>query len=107
MQTSRRDILRHINLMTVPIPPLLEVIYSAQFDMLRCFTGWVAINMGIFFGLLKLLGLFRVDAKAEEEGLDHSYHGGSAYGGTAGEKHTQYKKVTPFPFSHLLGAVHF
>ena len=42
------------------------------------------MNMGLFFGLLKVAGLFRVDSKDEEEGLDHSYHGGSAYGDTAG-----------------------
>ena len=49
--------------------------------------------MGIFFGLLRVAGLFRVDAKDEEEGLDHSYHGGSAYGDTAGEKTYNYSKV--------------
>lgn len=43
--------------------------------------------MGLFFGLIKVAGLFRVNPKDEEEGLDHSYHGGSAYGDTAGESH--------------------
>ena len=49
--------------------------------------------MGLFFGLLRVCGLFRVDAKDEEEGLDHSYHGGSAYGDTAGEPTYNYSKV--------------
>ena len=40
--------------------------------------------MGLFFGLIRVAGLFRVDPKDEEEGLDHSYHGGSAYGDTDG-----------------------
>lgn len=42
--------------------------------------------MGLFFGLLKVCGMFRVDPKDEEEGLDHSYHGGSAYGDTVGQE---------------------
>lgn len=57
------------------------------------FAGWTATNMGIFFGLLKVAGLFRVDPKDEEEGLDHSYHGGSAYGETKGEYKPNYVKV--------------
>lgn len=45
-----------------------------------------------------------MDPKDEEEGLDQSYHGGSAYGGTEGEKHFEcvhclasypYKRATP------------
>jgi Amt family ammonium transporter len=62
---------------------LIEVIWIA---------GWTAVNMGLFFGLLRVAGLFRVDPKDEEEGLDHSYHGGSAYGDTAGESHFEYSK---------------
>ena len=39
-----------------------------------------------------------MDPKDEEEGLDHSYHGGSAYGDTTGEFKPTYSKVTPaFP----------
>jgi Amt family ammonium transporter len=58
-----------------------------------CFiAGWTAVNMGLFFGLLKVCGMFRVDPKDEEEGLDHSYHGGSAYGDTVGESHFEYSK---------------
>lgn len=49
--------------------------------------------MGLFFGILKVSGLFRVDPKDEEEGLDHSYHGGSAYGETNGEYKPSYAKV--------------
>jgi hypothetical protein len=66
---------------------------------MQCYTGWVGTNMGIFFGLLRVLGLFRVDAKSEEEGLDHSYHGGSAYGATANEKPYTYSKVSGTPLS--------
>lgn len=32
-----------------------------------------------FFYLMKMLGLFRVSAEEEHEGLDVSHHGGSAY----------------------------
>ena len=61
-------------------------------------TGWTAANMGAFFGLLKVTGLFRVDPKDEEEGLDHSYHGGSAYEDNNGEYKPSYAKVRgPFP----------
>ena len=41
----------------------------------------------------RVTGLFRVDPKDEEEGLDHSYHGGSAYGDTTGEFKPTYSKV--------------
>ena len=59
----------------------------------RVHAGWTAVNMGVFFGALKMLGLFRVSAKDEEEGLDHSYHGGSAYGEMNGEYKPTYSKV--------------
>ncbi len=49
--------------------------------------------MAIFFGILRVTGLFRVDPKDEEEGLDHSYHGGSAYGDSTGEFKPTYSKV--------------
>ena len=51
------------------------------------------MNMAIFFGILRVAGLFRVDPKDEEDGLDHSYHGGSAYGDTTGEFKPTYSKV--------------
>ena len=51
--------------------------------------------MAVFFGILKVCGLFRVDPKDEEDGLDHSYHGGSAYGDTTGEFKPTYSKVLP------------
>jgi len=41
--------------------------------------GWVLLNMFPFFFLMKQLGLFRVSAAEEHEGLDVSHHGGSAY----------------------------
>ena len=34
-----------------------------------------------FWFILKVCGMFRVPAAVEEAGLDHSYHGGSAYPG--------------------------
>ena len=60
------------------------------------------MNMAIFFGILKVTGLFRVDPKDEEDGLDHSYHGGSAYGDTTGEFKPTYSKVLPFSLPVLL-----
>lgn len=65
---------------------------GAQLVTVLFIAGWTAVNMALFFGLLRVAGLFRVDAKDEEEGLDHSYHGGSAYGDTAGETHFEYSK---------------
>lgn len=66
---------------------------GAQLVTLLFITGWTAVNFGLFFGLLRVLGMFRVDPKDEEEGLDHSYHGGSAYGDTIGETTTfEYSK---------------
>ena len=49
--------------------------------------------MGAFFGLLKVTGMFRVDPADEEEGLDHSYHGGSAYGDSTAEFSPTFQKV--------------
>lgn len=49
--------------------------------------------MGLFFSVLKVAGLFRVNPKDEEEGLDNSFHGGSAYGGSDDDKGPTYAKV--------------
>jgi len=49
--------------------------------------------MGAFFGILKVTGMFRVDPADEEEGLDHSYHGGSAYGDSTAEFRPAFQKV--------------
>ncbi len=82
----------------------------SKLNKLWLLAGWVALNMGIFFGLLRVAGLFRVDAKDEEAGLDNSYHGGSAYGDTAGEKTYNYSKVCcaargcEFGFIYMLAA---
>lgn len=42
-------------------------------------TGWVLGHMIPFFFLLRLVGLLRVSAAEEHEGLDISHHGGTAY----------------------------
>jgi Amt family ammonium transporter len=65
---------------------------AAQLVDVLFIAGWVSVNMAIFFGILKVAGLFRVDPKDEEDGLDHSYHGGSAYGDTTGEFKPTYSK---------------
>lgn len=49
--------------------------------------------MSAFFGLLKVVGLFRVDPKDEEDGLDNSYHGGSAYGDSVAVSEPLYLRV--------------
>jgi ammonium transporter, Amt family len=41
--------------------------------------GWVAVTMGAYFYILKVLGLFRIDALEEEAGMDISRHKGPAY----------------------------
>jgi len=41
--------------------------------------AWVCIPMGIFFKVLMVAGMFRVDALEEEVGLDISHHHGAAY----------------------------
>ncbi|KAK9809026.1 hypothetical protein WJX72_008127 [[Myrmecia] bisecta] len=52
---------------------------AAQIVYSLWIIGWVLANMLPFFLILKHLGLFRVSLEAETAGLDHSYHGGSAY----------------------------
>jgi len=42
-------------------------------------TAWVLGHMIPFFLVMKSLGLLRVSAEEEHEGLDVSHHGGSAY----------------------------
>ena len=42
---------------------------------------WVVGNMAPFWFILKSLGFLRVPSDEEIVGLDHSYHGGSAYPG--------------------------
>ena len=44
-------------------------------------AAWVLGNMVPFWLLLKVTGLLRVPSDEEIVGLDHSYHGGSAYPG--------------------------
>lgn len=41
--------------------------------------GWISVIMIPFFTILKVAGLFRVDALEEDVGLDISHHKGSAY----------------------------
>ena len=62
------------------------VFYGGDGSLLLCelyavlwVIGWVALTMTPFFMLLKVLGMFRVDALEEEVGLDISHHRGSAY----------------------------
>ena len=44
-------------------------------------AGWVLANMVPFWLILKATGFLRVPSDEEIVGLDHSYHGGSAYPG--------------------------
>ena len=70
----------------------IPLVALVSFFLLSLAAGWTAANMSVFFGILKVAGLFRVDPKDEEEGLDHSYHGGSAYGDSdASFKHAHAK----------------
>ena len=62
------------------------VFYGGDGSLLLCelyavlwVIAWVALTMTPFFLLLKVLGMFRVDALEEEVGLDISHHRGSAY----------------------------
>lgn len=41
--------------------------------------GWVSVLMIPFFGVLNMLGMFRVDPDEEKVGLDISHHKGAAY----------------------------
>ncbi|KAK9811834.1 hypothetical protein WJX72_010981 [[Myrmecia] bisecta] len=62
---------------------------GAQIVYALWIIGWVSANMFPFFFIIKKLGLFRVSPEDETEGLDHSYHGGSAYVG--GPEDTSHK----------------
>ena len=43
------------------------------------YAGWTAGTSGVMFGLLRLMGWFRVDEKDEDLGVDKAHHGGPAY----------------------------
>lgn len=60
--------------------------YGGNSDLFVCqlvavlwIIGWVTVIMTPFFYILKLAGMFRVDALEEEVGLDISHHRGAAY----------------------------
>jgi Amt family ammonium transporter len=50
-----------------------------QFVAVCWIFGWVAGTMTPFFIILKMAGMFRVDALEEDVGLDISHHRGAAY----------------------------
>jgi hypothetical protein len=52
---------------------------GTQLFGLGAVVAWVTANMLPFFILLKIAGVFRVSAEAEEAGMDASEHGGAAY----------------------------
>lgn len=52
---------------------------GAQLVYALWLAGWVAVNMTVFWLVLKYTGFLRVDAADEAAGLDVSHHGGSAY----------------------------
>lgn len=54
-------------------------LFGANFVALIVIFAWVMVHMVPFFYVMKVLGLFRVSAEEEHEGLDTSHHGGSAY----------------------------
>jgi len=54
---------------------------AAQLAYLAWVVAWVVGNMAPFWFILKKMGLLRVPSDEEIVGLDHSYHGGSAYPG--------------------------
>jgi Amt family ammonium transporter len=41
--------------------------------------GWVGLTMGVYFKVLSMFGLLRIDPLEEEVGMDISRHKGSAY----------------------------
>ena len=65
---------------------LKGIFYGGNGNLLACqaccilwIIGWVGVLMTPFFLILKVCGLFRVDALEEEVGLDISHHRGAAY----------------------------
>ena len=54
---------------------------AAQIVGIVTIGGWVVANTSIMFALLKRFRLLRIEADVEETGMDHSFHGGSAYPG--------------------------
>jgi Amt family ammonium transporter len=52
---------------------------TAQLKGVAVTLVWSGVGSLVIFGLLKVLGLLRVSEEAEQEGLDITSHGESAY----------------------------
>jgi len=59
---------------------------AAQCTAIAWVIGWVSAIMIPFFFVLKVAGMFRVDALEEEVGLDISHHKGAAYDLTSAKR---------------------
>jgi len=56
---------------------------AAQIAFVVAVITWVGLCSLLMFGLLKAIGILRVSAEDEEQGLDATEHGGGAYSGAA------------------------
>merc|ERR1712070_176954 len=70
------------------------LIYGSPMLIVLCLIGlfaqiaWVSITSGILFGAMKAAKILRIPPEVEEEGMDTSEHGGSAYEGAKPEAKT-------------------
>merc|ERR1711998_43175 len=54
-------------------------LFEAQLAFVLTVFTWVFATSLVMFGVLKMLGLLRVDQDTEIDGLDYKEHGGAAY----------------------------
>jgi Amt family ammonium transporter len=52
---------------------------GVQITGVLAIAAWTSVTLGVFFFILRKLGLLRISGSEEMEGLDTSKHGGSAY----------------------------
>ncbi|XP_010527181.1 PREDICTED: ammonium transporter 1 member 1-like [Tarenaya hassleriana] len=73
---------------------------GAQVIQILVIVGWVSATMGTLFYVLRKLGLLRISAEDEMQGMDMTRHGGFAYmysdhDGDVSPKAIQLRKVEP------------
>jgi ammonium transporter, Amt family len=55
-----------------------KILYT-ELTFIAAHFAWITVTMAPFFFLLKKIGLLRISPEEEMQGVDVSYHGGSAY----------------------------
>ena len=83
----------------------LGLVFASQLVGALAIIGWVTLMTVPAFYLLKVLGIWRVPEDMENEGLDHSEHGGSKafIGAEHAEKYSETRSAEGLPEAKTSG----